>query len=51
MEYPHGFSKEVVAKGQAVLEAKGKSVGEIKDDFIDFLEGYHATAETRKAER
>ena len=38
MDVAHGLSKEVVAKGQAILEAKGLSVGEIKDDFIDFLE-------------
>ena len=37
MDYAHGLSKEVVAQGQAILECKGKSVGEIKDDFIEFL--------------
>ena len=36
--YAHGISQEVVAQGQTILEAKGKSVGEIKDDFIEFLE-------------
>ena len=37
MDVAHGLSKNVVAKGQTILEDKGKSVGEIKDDFIDFL--------------
>ena len=41
MDYAHGLSKEVVAKGQLMLEAKGLSVGEIKDDFLDFLEGHN----------
>ena len=38
MEYAHGIAKEVVAKGQAILESKDKWVGEIKDDFIEFLD-------------
>ena len=38
MEYAHGLPMEVVAQGQAILDAKGKSVGEINDDFIEFLE-------------
>ena len=38
MDYAHGLAKEVVAKGQAILESKDKSVGEIKDDFIEFLD-------------
>ena len=37
MDYAHGLSKEVVAQGQAIWEAKGKSVGEIKDDFIEYM--------------
>ena len=38
MAYAHGLSQAVVAQGQAILEATGKAVGEIKDDFIEFLE-------------
>ena len=38
MAYAHGLSQEVVAKGQSILEAQRLSVGEIKDDFIEFLE-------------
>ena len=38
MAYAHGLSQTVVAQGQAILEATGKAVGEIKDDFIEFLE-------------
>ena len=37
MDYAHGLSKEVVAQGQAMFEANGRSVGEHKDDFIEFL--------------
>ena len=38
MAYAHGLPQAVVAQGQAILEATGKAVGEIKDDFIEFLE-------------
>ena len=38
MAYAHGFDSQVVAQGHAILEATGKSVGEINDDFIEFLE-------------
>ena len=41
MDYAHGLSKEVVAQGHTILEAKGKSVGEIRDDFIEILEEHN----------
>ncbi len=37
MPYPHGLSDEVVSKGHAILDQKDKSIGEVKDDFLDFL--------------
>ena len=37
MDVAHGLSKDVVAKEQAILEDKGKSVGEIKDEFVEFM--------------
>ena len=41
MAYAHGIDDQIVAKGQAILDAKGLSVGEIKDDFIDLLEEHN----------
>jgi len=37
MDVAHGLSKNVVAKGQAILVDKGKSVGDIKDEFVAFM--------------
>lgn len=33
----HGFSKEIVEQGEAILRQEGKAVGEIEAEFIDFL--------------
>ena len=37
MALSHGISEEIVAQGQAILDIKSKSVGEVKDEFLDFL--------------
>ena len=36
MAYHHGIDAEIVAQGRAILDDKAKSIGEIKDDFLDF---------------
>jgi hypothetical protein len=33
----HGFSKEIVDQGEAILRQDGKAVGEIESEFVDFL--------------
>jgi hypothetical protein len=37
--YDHGFSAAVVAAGDAILRDKNKSIGEIKEEFIEFCRG------------
>ena len=37
MAHQHGYSEELVAAGQAILDSKTLSIGEKKDQFIDLL--------------
>ena len=39
MAYPHGLSPDTVKRGQSILDDKNLSIGEVKDNFLEFLEG------------
>ena len=39
MAYPHGLSPDTVKRGQSILDDKNLSIGEVKDNFLQFLEG------------
>ena len=38
MALAHGISAETVRQGQAILDDKSVSIGEVKDNFLEFLD-------------
>ena len=38
MAYPHCLSTDLVKRGQSILDDKDLSIGEVKDNFLEFLE-------------
>ena len=38
MAYPHGLSTDLVKRGQSILDDKDLSIGEVKNNFLEFLE-------------
>ena len=41
MAYGHGYAPDMVAEGQAILDNKSTSIGELKDDFLTFLAAHN----------